>query len=320
MRRATPALVALALVAASASAQPGPPAPLPPGVTRTLITPAPLFQTLALACDGEHAYVRDGRGRVIRWDGSAWLEHAPAAADHAWGHRLWISPAGEVVVDAGDALARWDGRAWQPVAVDPWFRSGGRRLEIDAISGLGSPWVLGRGAIGVAIDGTVRPFDLGDAWYALHDLAVLAPDHVLVASAAGLSRWDGRAWSPVATGLGGAAYELLVRAPDDVWVLGEEGVARWDGRAWSTLNEGLDVARLPRPRRSTVPPHIGGAAPDHVYLTTPDRVLRWAGSRWEPFLDSTQRSGFGRGYGEVCATERQVVIEEGGHALVIARR
>lgn len=311
--------IALSIAAASAAvAQPPPRAPLPADFERVQITPAPLFQTIGLACTRERAYVRDWRGAVAEWDGRAWAL-LPEVPGGGAGGTIGTTRDGTVVIAAGAGLARWDGRAWQRIAVDPWLGAGDRGVRVDAISGLGSAWVVGRGAIGVEREGTVRAYDLGEAWYAIHDLEVLAPERAYVAGAGGLLRWDGRAWAREATGLAGEAYDVLASGPDDVWVLGREGVARWDGRAWSVVNDGLDVGALPAPRHGQETAHLGGASPRDVYLVLRDRVLRFEGGRWAQVLDGTQRSGFGGGWGGVCATDRHVVIEEGGHALIIAR-
>ncbi|MCZ7680806.1 MAG: hypothetical protein M5U28_19340 [Sandaracinaceae bacterium] len=53
-----------------------------------------------------------------------------------------------------------------------------------------------------------------------------------------------------------------------------------------------------------------------MVLTTTDRVYRLDGARWAPDLDASHRHPIGRGYGEICVTDRFVVIAEQGFALV----
>ncbi|UJR84621.1 hypothetical protein [Sandaracinus amylolyticus] len=314
MKRLVGIALAGAAMVAPASAQD---APLPEGFTRVMIRPAPLFQTTALVCSAERAYVRDWQGHVMQWDGATWSA-LPDPPSEARGQAIWVGADGAVVIDANESLARWDGRAWETIAVDPWFRGQRGGLDLDAIGGRSVPWVLGRGAIGVPVEGTVRPFDVAGAWYPLSDVVVLASDRVLVASAAGVLRWDGRAWSTEATQLEGEVFDLLASAPNDVWALGVAGAAHFDGATWTRAAEGLDPSMLPRRVRGRTA-HLGGASPDHVYVSTIDRVLRWSGERWVPVLDDSHRSGFGHGYGSICATSRHVLIEEGGHVLVRAR-
>lgn len=317
MRRTAVALVVVLGSALGARAQEA----LPAGWERTQIQPAPLFQTVALACDRERAYVRDWQGEVRAFDGQRWT---PLPRIPSRGSLLWASPSGRVVADGEGSAYAWDGTSWAPIAIDPWFagQERGRRALV-AIDGLGeSPWILGRGAVGLDVptdEGVVlRAHDVASAWYALNDLEVVAQDRVYVASAAGLLRWDGRAWSIEPTGIDGEIAGVHAFAPDDVWAWSDAGVARFDGRAWTRRDEGVELPE-PQPWRrfgglgSRV--HVGGRA-GQVVLTTPDRVYRLDGARWALELDASHRHTIARGYGEICATDRFVVIAEQGFALV----
>ncbi|AKF02983.1 hypothetical protein [Sandaracinus amylolyticus] len=307
-------VMACVAVAAPARAQD---VPLPAGFTRVQIRPAPLFQAIGLACGRDRAYVRDWQGEVMEWNGTAWTALPPPASEPR-GQAIWVAADGAVVIEANESLARWDGRAWSTIAVDPWFRGRHGGLDIGALGGATVPWVLGRGAIGVAIDGTVRPFEVAQTWSELIDFVVLGTDDLLVAHAGGLMHWDGVAWSQDHPHIEGEVFDLLASGPDDVWALGADGAAHFDGDRWVRASDGLDASMLP-PRRHGHSARLGGASPDHVYVSTTDRVLHWTGARWETVLDATHRSGFGRGYGRICATSRHVLIEEGGHVLVRAR-
>jgi hypothetical protein len=308
-------LVALAMLtfAAPVHAQ----APLPAGWERTTVREPPLFQTTALACSADRAFVRDYEGNVRVFDGTRWSA-LPGATD-ADGGRLWASPRGRLAMDAQRRVLVWDGTAWSEVPLDPWLASG---PGLAAIAGLGeSPWVLGRGAIGIDVptdEGPLlRAHDVANAWYALNDLAVLAYDRVYVASAAGLLRWDGRAWSIEETGIAEAVGGVRAFARNDVWVWNDMGVAHFDGTRWTARQEGLELPgpTLGRFGRDVTETRIGGR-PGAVYLTTPDRVYRLDGQRWVAELDATHRHPIGNGYREVCATDRFVIVSEGGYALV----
>ncbi len=307
------ALAIVLLLPASALAQN---TPLPSGWERTQIQPAPLFQTVALACSDDEAFVREWSGQVRAFDGRAWS--ALPSVD-ARGGTLWASPRGRVVLEGESALQAWDGRAWSEIELDPWLARPARGNRVFEIDGLGeSPWVLGRSAIGLDPtpgDGEhLHAYDVTNAWYSLDDLEVLAMDRVYVASEAGLLRWDGHAWSIEPTQVDGPLAGVEAFAPDDVWVWGEHGIAHFDGRAWTVRSEGIEIP--PRPGRwGQVPIHLGGRA-DRVYASTPNAVYRWSGDRWARELDETQRAPIGRGYGPICATESFVVIAEGGYALI----
>jgi len=316
MKRAV--FVALLLAAPTAQGQ----APPPAGWERTTIQQAPVFQTAALACGRDRAYVRDYAGDVRAFDGRSW---APIARAPSRGRHLWVSPAGRIVVDGPSSLHAWDGARWSDVAIDPWFavpqRGGGALFAID---GLGErPWVLGRGAIGLDVGSDegvlLRAHDVASsAWYALSDLEVLAPDRVYVASEAGLLRWDGRAWSVEPTGIEGEVGGVHAFAADDVWAFSDAGVAHFDGRGWTLRTEGLELPE-PRPLRyypSETRVHVGGR-PGAVYLSTPDRVYRLDGARWAVELDASHHdSPHSRSYGEICATDRFVIVSAGGSAFI----
>lgn len=317
MSRAAIAFLAVLASAVGARAQ----AALPPGWERTAIQPAPLFQTLALACDRERAYVRNSQGEVRAFDGRRWtaLPRAPEP-----GALLWATPGGRLVVDGSGSAFTWQGARWTEIDVDPWLRHARRgERAVFAIDGLGeSPWLLGRGAVGLDVRGDagviLRAHDVADAWYALRDLEVLAFDRVYVASAAGLLRWDGRAWSIEPTGIDGEVGGVHAFAANDVWAWSDGGVAHFDGRTWTRRDQGLELPAPRAWRRGARETRVSlGGRPGQVHLTTGERVYRLNGSTWTTELDASHRHPLAHGYGEVCATERFVlIVEKGGFALV----
>src|SRR5690606_30942557 len=105
---------------------------------------------------------------------------------------------------------------------------------------------------------------------------------------------------------------------DDVWAWSDHGVAHFDGRGWTRRHEGLvfPEAQPSRFGRSGPRVHVGGR-PDQIYLSTPDHVYRLEGARWTVELDrSHQQSPQTRAYGEICATDRFIVVSAGGAAFI----
>ncbi len=290
---------------------------LPSPWIETQITPAPLFQTTALVCGRERAYARDFEGRIMEWDGQAWLELPPIPLAARRGRHLWVSESGHVFADAGGELARWDGQRWQSFPIDAYFQPdpAQRQPDLDGISGLGdAPWLLGRGAIGLLVGGRMQPFDAGGAWWTLSEVLPFSRTDVLLAGRGGLMRFDGARWAREPIPEARDYTDLLALARDDVWAVGPESALHWDGRSWT--EQGASIAFPPHSRRHRQGlPSIGGRA-GALYLATSTDVYHLDGTSWTRVLDSTMRSPFAYFYGPVCATARQVLVGEGAHVLV----
>jgi hypothetical protein len=315
-RRLAGALAVLTalLVVAPARAQTAPPAPW----TVVRITPAPLFQTVALACGRDYAFARDSDGRVMQFDGVHWHALPAVPGDGARGSSLWVTGTDRPVIDAGRDLARFDGTTWTRVPVDAYFQLGERasRTAIDLIAGLGeAPWVAGRGAIGLVVEGHVRPFDAGPAWWPLADLLVLSRSDVRTAGLGGVLRFDGVGWSREATPSTAGYVDLLAFAPDDVWAAGVDSVAHWDGRAWTERGEGIAFEGTVG-RRGGLPEIAIGGTPDALHLATRQAVYRLDATRWTQVIDTSMRPVATYSYGPICVTREHLVVGAGGHVLV----
>jgi hypothetical protein len=292
-------------------------AALPAPWIETRITPAPLFQGVALACGRERAYARERDGRVAAWDGQGWSILPPMPGDSHDGESLWVSDGGVLFADAGRELASWDGSRWTMVPIDPHFERPGypHQTEIDVISGLGEdPWLVGHAAIGLVVDGTVRPFDAGGAWWELGDLLPFSRTDVLLAGRGGLTRFDGTRWAREALPAPGEYVQLHALARDDVWAAGPLSVLHWDGHAWREQSAGISFPE-PQWRRGRTFASIGGPRGE-VHFATSSDVYRLGDAGWTRVLDETMRSPFAYAYGPVCATQRQLLVGETSHVLV----
>ena len=228
---------------------------------------------------------------------------------------MWVSRDGEIVLDVGARLVRWDHHAWVELAIDPRLRG------IGAIGGWGTrPWILAGRAIGTHVGdddhGPLGAYGVAGAWWGLHDLLVRGPSEVWVASDAGVLRWDGQAWSH--EGPRGVVVGLTAFAADDVWAWGPGRVIHWDGHVWTARDEGLEACGAEwverNPFGSTL--DLGGRG-DTVIATSFEAICRWDGARWIRVMDSSAAASPMHRFGEVCATDRVLVVAESGNALVL---
>ncbi|RJQ76166.1 hypothetical protein D5S17_19150 [Pseudonocardiaceae bacterium YIM PH 21723] len=192
---------------------------------------------------GEH----EGGGLVMRWDGTAWaIQPTPTvsnglltAVSARTENDVWaVGQYIEWQVDHGLA-EHWDGTAWTVVPLP----------EPGGTPGLNDVKVLpGGGAIAVGDDGT-KPW---------------------------VVRWDGHAWSTMATPwASGELSSVLARGDRDIWVAGSGIVGHWDGRQWTDVGAPGPVNALT-------------AAGPRPWAVGPDLVARWSG---QAFVKESEPEG-----------------------------
>ena len=250
---------------------------------------------------------------VGRYDGAAWHVLGSEGDNHVF--NVFAGPNGDVYATGNftriggalaKSLARWDGAAWHAVGAAAgvsWIASApdGTRVACGGFSQIG----------GVAATRVAR-WD-GAAWSALGaGLGSVGTSQSVYRCAAGpggavyasgpygttdqdlVSRWNGSAWTTIATlNQAGQVRSMAVGRDGALYVSGGftsiEGVAashiaRWSGGAWSALGSGL-----PSPAGLTAGPNgevvavgrftTAGGAPA-------SRIARWNGTAW---------SGYGAG-------------------------
>ncbi len=211
---------------------------------------------------------------VAKWDGSAWsalgsgLNGAVYALALDGAGNLYaggrFTTAGSVEVNS---VARWDGNTWSSLG--------------SGMGGDAAPCVYA-----LAVDAAGNLYAGGYFWTAGG------------IDAFSVAKWDGSAWSPVGSGVGGG-YDVYVAAltidmAGNLYAggtftlaggVGANYVAKWDGSSWSPLGSGMgqcsgyDVCVSALAVDATGNLYAGGdfRMAGGVYA---NRVARWDGSTW----------------------------------------
>lgn len=252
--------------------------------------------------------------RIARWNGRAWATlgrgvNATVRAIAVAGADVY---AGGDFTEAGGApaahVARWDGRRWWPLG--------------DGVSGCRDEFCAP----------TVNAIAIGP------DGAVIVGGRFARAGAgdaAGIARWDGKAWKPLGEGVrtGDRDGEVLalvlgggrVYAGGRFSSAGEaraRSIANWDGARWSALGDGISGGQ----EKVGALGFAGGilyAGGDFTRAGTvnADRAARWDGASWsslglrtrEP-VEAIAASARGRGVGGVAGI---VGVVLGGGAFTL---
>jgi Tol biopolymer transport system component len=282
---------------------------------------------------------------LARWNGSAWSplaagvddEHGIVMALAASADELYVG--GEFQSAGGQPannIARWNGSGWFPLLAGTQNGLGGGVLAL-AISG-SQLYAGGRFThAGGELVNYVARWD-GSAWSGLVDgvggtsqfqsfpnvqaLAIVGNDlyvggNFLSAgrqSVNGIARWDGRAWSPLATGVGGVNGPTVVST---ITLMGAElyaggifdtaggqpanFVARWNGAAWSSLGTGAgngvnhgQSGTVKALARSAYGVYVGGYF-DYAGDLTAHSVAHWDGDSWLPLGAESDNGLYSRG-------------------------
>lgn len=197
---------------------------------------------------------------------------------------VWIVGADD---GTGPVVLQWDGAVWDRVDVaspgDLWWVWS---------SGSDAVWMVGDAGRALELDrttGTVVEHAAADASFKLFGIWGSADDDVYAVggdvtggSSGVIVRWDGAAWSTVATAPPAdgfptrQAFKVWGSAADDVWVVGTGSlVMHFDGKSW------VDVAPPLDPAQPLTTVH-GGSASD-VYAVGGvgnATVLRLDGTDW----------------------------------------
>ncbi len=198
---------------------------------------------------------------IARWDGANWHRLGGKGTDGMVG-ALAVGPdgllyAGGSFTTAGgltvNRIARWDGSAWHPLDSG---MSGGDETRVSAFA--------------VGPDGSV---------YAGGNFTTAGG-----APVNNIARWDGTAWHPLSSGLGGSydvVLALVLGSDGALYAGGNFGIARWDGTAWHPLGGGTNNtvdALAVGPDGSL---YAGGGFTTAGEVTA-YRIARWDGTTWYP--------------------------------------
>lgn len=262
----------------------------------------PTSPLVALACSNDKAFVRTWSGDLAEWDGARWST-LPRLPDPVYGRSLAASRSGRVFTQAGPRILAWDGRTWQAHAVEQGTPEWGAIW-----AGERGVFVAAQGRVLSLVDGTFRGYSAG-TWRDLRGIWGTAGELFLAGQGGTVMRHDGRVFARQTTLTDVSLSGIWGSSPSDVWAWGERGeVHHFDGTRWRPAREGL-VGQTKA---------IGGTAGE-VYAVGTFGLAKWAGSGWQTLI-SGQSIDSAYGLIGVCATQRHIVIADGGgHALVRAR-
>lgn len=215
-----------------------------------------------------------GSSGLVRWDGRSWSKRDAPESGSSFGG-LWGSGARDVWL-VGHRVHRWDGTTWA-------------RVDVPTRGVPFSVWGTSASDVFVTAYGSVSRFD-GREWQKTErpegNLGCLhgsAADEVWAVGGAGLVRWDGKAWSSMATNI--AEYMFFTgvsgTSANDVWAVGDLGIRHRDARGWS---------RVPcdgSPEQCTGAAVWARSTDDAWIVGRSGQILRWNGARWSVVASPT---------------------------------
>jgi hypothetical protein len=212
---------------------------------------------------------------IGRWNGSTWqpLDAGMSNGPHVGASVDALTVQGNELVAGGDftwagglfcvGVARWDGAAWGPLG-----------------SGMAGPYGSYRhvSALTVYSGQTIASGDFTTA-------GGVACNYI--------ARWDGSAWQPLGSGVGGQVYALAVYTGELIaggsfttaGGVACDHIARWDGSVWQPLGAGVSqqVNALAVYGDALIVgggfESAGGAPGEHI--------ARWDGGAWQPLGSGT---------------------------------
>ncbi len=221
-------------------------------------------------------------GAAVRWNGSGWQSFGAGLIPKennngitieslaVFGDRLIAS--GQFCVGTnGVGVAQWDGASWQPW---PAESSTPQPISFSALVPFHGDLIVGGGfdAVGSHSLNSVARWD-GQSWHAMTGTPIAASSSAVGAAtpfgggfvvggtfhletatgtAVNVALWDGEAWRPLGSGLGGWSgnrVSALTPYAGDLIAGGELagissyiiGVARWSGSAWTPLGQPINA-------------------------------------------------------------------------------
>lgn len=191
------------------------------------------------------------------------------------------------------APVRWQ-RPFTPTVIHPNWTSFTNANQVNDVA-------VRDNVLFAATDGGLVAWDLGDGsavkYTAEHGLAAnrvraiaIAPDGVVwLATANGLSRFDGASWQNFRADDGLAdndALDVVVSQQGNVWVATANGLSRFNGRSWRTFRAGQLLTNLPSSRVQTVA--MGGDG--RLWVGTDAGVVQFNGRFWQNSSDGLSNS------------------------------
>ncbi|MFZ4573230.1 MAG: GC-type dockerin domain-anchored protein [Phycisphaerales bacterium] len=264
-----------------------------------------------LIAGGPFSYLNGNNvNQVARWDGETWSSLGTGITAGIVGVVAGL-PNGDVIAGGEfGGVRRWNGSAWAPMAstiVTGSVYALATRPNGDVFVG----GVMRRPGSGTSGPGVARYDAAAASWTFLGRPGAAANTNVLALAAlpdgsviaggttissvegvpvSNIARWNGSAWSALATGTDGAVRALAALPNGDVIAAGEffsagglgaNRVARWNGSAWAPLGRGLSS---PVRALTTLPNGdlVAGGAFVSAGSVAARRIATWNGTDWSP--------------------------------------
>lgn len=224
-------------------------------------------------------------GALLEWNGAAWRVLPPKSDD---GYQAIALVPGAQPVHAwvpGDKggvgfFLYYDGVEWKDKIGDYYPIFGGTVYDVAMVSA-GDGWAVGHKLSGATMVGQVLHWD-GARWntfsnpadelYGVHLLS--AADGWSVGEAGAAYRWNGAAWSKVATPRTDLLRDVHLLTASDGWAVGAAGaILRWNGSTWTDYT----AAAISQELRSVAM----ASAVDGWAVGDGGVILRWNGSAWQ---------------------------------------
>lgn len=235
---------------------------------------------------------------LSRWDGSKWTNDAPPAGVQITRalQGVWSDgPSNAWAVGEANSILRYNGSAWS--AVSSVNKPIANTDNYNAVWGVGSDvWVAGDNTI-LHCKATASCAVEASGGGILYSLWGSAANNVFAVGAGGrILRYNGTAWSQMASPTNRALARIAGSSASDIWAVGDSVLMHFDGTTWTV--HPVTENRL----RSKVPSQLssgGGAVifqiglwvrgPKEAYIGGDGGVIfRWDGAEWRQVSSGDQ--------------------------------
>lgn len=230
-------------------------------VTPSLSPPAAMTSVLAVSATEAYGF---GNKTVQRWNGSTWTEvfkpRSSATAAVKRGAEIWaVGNDGEILVR--DASGQWRTNLQMSIRASEIYAAAAD--DVFSVNWFGEAMRWRPDAGWKALPPLTGVYDGGSGSFPIQALwGSSATDVWAGGGNDNMYRWDGTAWTRLATGTLNTWTDLHGTSPSNVWATGIDTAARWDGSAWAVMQRNvLNETPHPAPRQVHVRREGGSRVP-----------------------------------------------------------
>jgi hypothetical protein len=184
-----------------------------------------------------------GQSGVIRYDGTNWSTSLTTTGELVG---VWVAPDGQAFVAGDGTFFRFDGASW--IQVPTGLSDGPNVDRIESVWGSSPSNVYAAGRRGIVLRWDGSRLQTVHTGYSdqVNSIFGFGPEDVYMATAAGVMRFDGRAWTLTPLGVGRTPIGIWGSSRRNLYVSTVEGeLLRYDGRSWQAVaNLGSRLSRL----------------------------------------------------------------------------